>query len=42
MAGDELDVAADDFFEQFQHAVLRILAQHHCYSVMEVLCQFQG
>jgi hypothetical protein len=41
MTVDEVDVAADGLFEQFQHAVLRVLPRHRRHGILEVLRQFE-
>ena len=41
MAMDEVDVAADGFFEQFKHAMLRMILRHPRHGVMEILSEFE-
>jgi len=38
---DEVDVAADSFFEKLQYVVLRMLPRHGRHGVMEVMCKIE-
>lgn len=41
MAVGEVDIAADGFFEQFQHAMLCVLVRRRRHGVIEVLCEVE-
>jgi hypothetical protein len=41
MLFDEMDVAADGFFEQLEHAMPQVFARHRHHGIMGVLCEVE-